>query len=69
MDQHFKERIATLLAAVEADPDSRLELQPTLHRLIEDLDRASIPVPPHLRDLDRQLRDEADEDGFDNFPV
>lgn len=69
MDHHFKERIAALLAAIEADPGSRLDLQPTLHRLIEDLDHASVPVPARLRDLDRQLRDEADEDGFDNFPV
>lgn len=69
MDHHFKERIADLLAAIEADPEGGVDLQPKLHRLIEDLDQATIPVPRRLRDLDRQLRDLADEAGFDNFPV
>ena len=69
MDHHFKERIADLLAAIEADPEGGVDLQPKLHRLIEDLDQAAIPVPLRLRDLDRQLRDQAAEDGFDNFPV
>ena len=47
----------------------RLQLQPQLTRMVEDMQKSGAPVPPRLRNLNEQLLDEAIEARFDNLPI
>lgn len=49
--------------------DSRYKLQPKLESWITARTIRGKPVPPAARQLNDELRDEAIEAQFDNFPV
>ncbi len=53
----------------EATAAQRLELQPKLGRMIEDMQKAGLSVPVRLRNLHEQLLDEVIEARFDNLPI
>lgn len=53
----------------DASAAQRLELQPKLGRMIEDMQKAGIAVPARLRNLHEQLLDEVIEARFDNLPI
>lgn len=47
----------------------RLQLQPKLTQMVDDIQKSGVPVPPQLRNLSEQLLEEAIEARFDNLPV
>ena len=59
----LEQEIATANSAL------RLQLQPQLTRMVEDMQKSGAPVPPRLRNLNEQLLDEAIEARFDNLPI
>ncbi|SLN30081.1 hypothetical protein TRL7639_01228 [Falsiruegeria litorea R37] len=52
-----------------ANPSLRLELQPKLSKVIENLRANGTHVPARLKRLDAALCDEAIEARFDNMPI
>lgn len=56
-------------AILAGSPKKRLELQPELHKIVEDMVAHGVHVPPRIRDLNTVLLDESIEDRFDNMPV
>jgi len=53
----------------QANSARRLTLQPEFTRVLERLTAGGEEVPPHLRQLNTTLCDEAVEAWFDNMPV
>lgn len=52
-----------------ANQSLRLELQPALSKVIENLRASGTHVPTRLKRLDAALCDEAIEARFDNMPI
>lgn len=53
----------------QATEDARHEMQAELHRTVEKMRDAGVPIPARLVDLDNQSVDEEIEDRFDNMPL
>ncbi|MFC3613572.1 hypothetical protein ACFORG_07350 [Lutimaribacter marinistellae] len=61
------ERLERTLAG--APREARLEMQPKVSMLIDDLRAQGAKIPSKLRRLDAMLCDEAIEARFDNMPI
>lgn len=55
--------------AETATPKERLSLQPRIDRVIATLRARGHYVPPRLRRINNDLKQEAFDDMFDNMPV
>lgn len=69
-DKDFKAGADALVQEITtANAALRLQLQPQLSRIVEDIQKSGGQVPPRLRNLSEQLLEEAIEARFDNLPV
>ncbi len=60
---------ALLQEIATANSALRLQLQPQLTRMVDEMQKAGAPVPAEMRNLNEQLLEEAIEARFDNLPV
>ncbi|MDQ7071156.1 MAG: hypothetical protein Q9M48_10540 [Rhodobacterales bacterium] len=52
-----------------ANPQELLVLQPEFHSFLRDLSGKGYEIPARLRNLDKDLEDDAVESQFDNLPI
>lgn len=69
MPEHVATELEELLEEIAADPEGAYRLQPRLHRIMASLSSHGLSIPFRLRNLDRQLSEDAAESRFDNMPI
>ena len=66
----LEQHAALLEAQVDKmGPKKRQQLKPEISRVVASLKSRGLAIPPKLRQINRNLSDEALEEMFDNLPV